>query len=146
MGCANLLFPFAFLYVSEHHFSPFQTSLARGVSICVTHIVICLFFGISLDFKSTYDLKYLFIRNSLMVVNQVVYTGMHFVLSFPLINSISITGPLIVFIIDYYLNGVTINRNQVIGIIIGFVGILININGDFLMTLTDETYEPKSTF
>lgn len=146
MTISNLLWPTSFIYVSQHHFSPIQTNLARGASICLSHILICLILGISLDFKSSKDVKYLLIRNTLIGFHQVVYTAMHFVLSFPLINSITITGPLFVFIIDYYINGVTINRVQAIGIAIGFAGILININGDFLMTLIDPTYEITSSF
>lgn len=146
MTISNLLWPTSFFYVSQHHFSPIQTNLARGLSICFTHIIICSFLGISLDFKSSQDIKYLLIRNTLIGFHQVVYTAMYFVLSYPLINSITITGPLFVFVIDYYINGITINRMQAIGIAIGFAGILININGDFLMTLIDPTYEITTSF
>lgn len=140
MVVGNLLWPMSFIYVSHHNFSPFQTILVRGTSICVTHIIICLYLGISLDFKSSYDIKHLNIRNVLIIIHQIIYTGMYFVLSFPLNNSISITGPLFVFVIDYYLNGVTINRNQIIGIIIGFTGIFLNINGEYIMKLIDPNY------
>lgn len=146
MTFSTLLWPLSFFYVSQHHFSPFQTNLARGVSICITHIIICKCLGISLDFKSKRDIKYLLIRSTLIGIHQIVYTGMHFVLSYPLINSITITGPLFVFIIDYYINGITITKMQVIGIAIGFIGVLININGDFLMTIIDPSYEIHSTF
>lgn len=146
MTIANLLWPLSFLYVSQHHFSPFQTNLARGASICITHILVCNYLGINLDFKSSRDIKYLIIRNSLIAIHQIIYTAMHFVLSFPLLNSISITGPLFVFIIDYYLNGITINRTQVIGIVVSFAGILININGDFLMTFIDPDFKINSSF
>ena len=97
MIVANFLWPISFIYVSHHNFSPFQTILVRGTSICITHILLFLYLGISLDFKLSYDLKYLNIRNGLILIHQVIYTGMYFVLSFPLNNSISITGPLFVF-------------------------------------------------
>lgn len=141
MSLANILFPVGFLFVSQHHFNPMQTNIARGTAIVFTHVLICMFFGIPLHFKSSRDIKYLLIRNTLVIIHQIVYTGMYFVLSYPLVNSIVITGPLFVFIIDYYVNGVTINNSQAIGIAIGFAGILININGDFLMTLVDPTYQ-----
>lgn len=140
MACANLVWPLSFLYVSQHHFSPFQTNLARGVAICFSHILLCSFLGIDLNFKSWKDIKYLLIRNTLIGMHQYFYSWLHFVLSFPLINSILITGPLFVFIIDYYLNGVTINRDQTWGIVISFVGILVNINGDLLMRIIDPTF------
>lgn len=129
MVTSNLLWPLSHLYVTEHHFSPFQTSLARGLSICLTHILICRLFGIDLDYKNSHDLKYLFLRNSLIIFHQLVYAGLYFILPFPLVNSITITGPLFVFVIDYYINNITITKGQAVGILIGFTGVLVNING-----------------
>jgi drug/metabolite transporter (DMT)-like permease len=140
MAIANLVWPLTYLFVSQHHFSPFQTNLARGTAICITHILICLYLGIDLNFKSWKDLKYLFLRNTLITIHQLFYAALHFVLSFPLLNSILITGPLFVFIIDYYLNGVTINQRQIWGIAISFVGILININGELIMKIIDPSF------
>lgn len=54
---------------------------------------------------------------------------MYFVVPSPIINVISLTGPLFVFILDYYLNGVAINSKQLYGIIIGFSGVLLTVNG-----------------
>jgi drug/metabolite transporter (DMT)-like permease len=140
MVTANLMWPLGFLYVTEHHFSPFQTSLARGLSICLTHILICRVFGIDLDFRSWHDIKYLFIRNSLIIFHQIVYAGLHFILPFPLVNSIIITGPLFVFVIDYYINNITITKGQAVGILIGFAGVLININGEYVMSVIDPSF------
>jgi drug/metabolite transporter (DMT)-like permease len=140
MAICNLIWPTSFLYVSQHHFSPFQTNMARGVAICFSHLLICYSLGIDLNYKSWKDIKYLFIRNTLIGLHQYFYNGLHYVLSFPLLNSILITGPLFVFIIDYYLNGVTINRDQILGIVISFVGILININGELLMKIIDPSF------
>lgn len=140
MAFCNLVWPLSFLFVSQHHFSPFQTNLARGVAICTSHIIICFFLGIDLNFKSWRDIKYLFVRNTLIGIHQYFYSALHYVLSFPLLNSTLITGPLFVFIIDYYLNGVTINKDQVWGIVISFVGILININGEMIMKIIDPSF------
>jgi drug/metabolite transporter (DMT)-like permease len=143
VSLANLLF---LLYVSQHGFSPFQTNFARGVCIFFTHIAIGSYLGIGLSFKNAHDFKYLLIRNSLFLIQQFVYAAMHYVLSFPLINSINISGPLFVFLLDYYLNGVTINRVQAVGIAVAFAGILLNINGDFLMSLLDPAFEITTTY
>ena len=117
-----------------------KTSLARGLSICLTHILICRVFGIDLDFKSWHDMKYLFIRNSIIIFHQIVYAGLHFILPFPLVNSITITGPLFVFVIDYYINNITITKGQAVGILIGFTGVLININGEYIMSIIDPSF------
>jgi drug/metabolite transporter (DMT)-like permease len=88
-----------------------------------------MYLGIDLHVKSAADMKNILLRNTLIGFHQLVYAAMHFVLSFPLVNSIIITGPLFVFVIDYYLNGVTINQTQILGIIVSFAGILLSING-----------------
>ena len=146
VSLANLLLPLGYLYVSQHGFSPFQTIFARGVCIFFTHIAIGQYLNIPLSFKTARDFKYLMIRNSLFFIQQLIYTAMHYVLSFPLISSISITGPLFLFITDYYINGVTINKVQAVGIVVSFIGIIININGDNLMTLIDPTFQISSNY
>jgi len=56
------------------------------------------------------------------------------------VNSITITGPLFVFVIDYYINNITITKSQAYGILIGFVGVLININGEYIMSWIDPSF------
>lgn len=146
MACANLVFPLSFLYVSQHHFSPFQTNLARGTAICFSHILIFYYLAIDINFKSWRDIKLLLIRNTLMGLHQYFYSWLHYVLSFSLLNSIFVTGPLFVFIIDYFLNGVTINRDQTWGIVVSFVGIFININGNLIMKIIDPSFQITTTY
>lgn len=120
--------------------------MARGTAVCVSHILICMCLGIDLHVKSAADMKNILLRNTLIGFHQLVYAAMHFVLSFPLVNSIIITGPLFVFVIDYYLNGVTINQTQILGIIVSFAGILVSINGELLMTLIEPSFTVTTTF
>ena len=103
---SNILFPLAFLYPNEHKFHPIENNLQRGIAVAFSHISICKIFGISLDFKSKSDLKYLFIRNTIILCQQFIYAGMYFVVSYPILNTINLIGPLAVFVLDYYINGV----------------------------------------
>lgn len=140
MFVINFLWPLSFIYVNEHKFSPFQTNLARGISIVVTHIFLCRLMGIDLNYKSSYDFKYLLIRNTLILFHQIVYAGMHFVVSLQVNNTISMSGPLFVFVIDYYINGVTINKKQAVGIVLGILGVILAVNADYFMSLLDNSY------
>jgi drug/metabolite transporter (DMT)-like permease len=102
--------------------------------------------GIELDFKSIFDLRQLFQRNTIMVLHQFYYFLLHFVLSLPTINTILLSGPLFVFILDYFLNGVTITKHQLASIAVGICGVAMTVNADLLMALIDPTYTPKSDF
>ena len=62
-----------------------------------------------LDIKSPSNMKYLMIRNIPMALHQMLYSFMYFVISYPILNTITATGPIFVFIIDYYMNGIAIN-------------------------------------
>jgi len=50
--------------------------------------------------------KYLLIRNTIVVAQQFVYTAMYFVVSYPVLNTINLIGPISVFFLDYLINGV----------------------------------------
>lgn len=106
MSVCNLMWPFWFYYVSSHNVSVWEITLARGAAISLSHMIILWFFGLASDFKSWLDLKYLFIRNSLVLIHQVLYSETHYYLPYPVTNTINLTGPLFVFVIDYYLNGI----------------------------------------
>lgn len=93
--------------------------------------------GISLDFKTSYDLKGLMVRNTAIFIHQVIYTGMFFVVSAPVNHTITISGPLFVFLIDYYINGVKINKKQATGVAMGIIGVIITVNAEYLMSLYD---------
>ena len=60
-----------------------------------------------------------------------------FVLPLPIIHTISSSGVLFVFMIDYLQNGVTINQKQAYGIIAGIVGVLLTTNGSLIMRYFD---------
>jgi drug/metabolite transporter (DMT)-like permease len=142
----NFMFPIGFIYPSGHNVPVAQTILCRGISIIITHITIFRIFNISADFPSPHNQKYLLIRNITMALHQILYTLMHFVISFPLVNTITSTGPIFVFLIDYYLNGVKINKAQMIGVIVGLLGVILVINGDYIMSLINDDYHTKTVF
>jgi hypothetical protein len=103
---SNILFPIAFIYPSEHKFHPVVNNLQRGIAIVGTHIIICKYFGISLDFPSKSDFKYLLMRNTIMLFHQIFYSAMYFVISYPILNTIMLVAPLSVFALDYYINNI----------------------------------------
>jgi drug/metabolite transporter (DMT)-like permease len=47
---------------------------------------------------------------------------------------------------DYYLYNITINRNQIIGIVAGVTGMLVTVNSTKIYLMFDDSFEPGSTF
>lgn len=56
------------------------------------------------------------------------------------VHTICGSGPIFVFILDYYLNGVQVNGKQVVGLMMGIVGLVLTINGGILMKWIHPTY------
>jgi drug/metabolite transporter (DMT)-like permease len=52
----------------------------------------------------------------------------HYYLSVSILQTINTVGPILVFVWDYYLYGIGINRRQFTGVIMGILGLLITIN------------------
>ena len=67
-----------------------------------------------------------------------------FVLPLPIVYSITVSGPIFVFIFDYYMNGIAINSKQLIGIIVGVSGLLLTINGRVLITYFDPSFNSET--
>ena len=52
----------------------------------------------------------------------------HYYLSVSVLQTINTVGPILVFVWDYYLHGIRINRRQFYGVALGIVGLLITTN------------------
>ena len=70
----------------------------------------------------------------------------HFILPQPVLYTLNCSGILVIYLFDYFLYGTSINFKQAIGIVIGFVGVLLNINGNLLKSWLDPGYEFHTTF
>lgn len=63
-----------------------------------------------------------------------------FILPLPIVHTINSSGAIFVFIIDYLLNGVQINKKQAVGILVGFIGVLIAGNGKLIISWLYKDY------
>ena len=68
------------------------------------------------------------------------------VLPLPIVHTLGASGNLFVFIWDYLINGVTVNREQLKGIVVGVIGVLLAINGRILLQIVDPDYEMETDF
>lgn len=65
-----------------------------------------------------------------------IYSGVislaQFILPLPIVHTINSSGVIFVFMIDYFINGIQINKRQAIGITVGLIGVLVMGNQRFL--------------
>ena len=85
-------------------------------------------------------------RAIVLTADTFVFANAQFYLPLPLVHTIGCTGTLYVFILDYYINSVKISKKQLSGIVIGFVGVILTINGEWMMDILDPEYNPTSEF
>ena len=76
-----------------------------------------------------------------MTFYSIIFSISQFVIPLPISHTISCSGVIFVFLIDYFINGVQINRNQCIGIIIGIIGVLMTGNSKIILLYFDSSYK-----
>lgn len=74
MITSNLMWPFWFYYVSDHNVPVWEIILARGAAITLSHLPILWMLGMAADFRTWFDLKYALIRNTLVLLHQILYS------------------------------------------------------------------------
>lgn len=123
-----------------------QTTLVR--SYCILGLSICIAYknNYRLDFKNPQDFKYVLTRNLIMLVYASIITASQFYIPLPIVFTLNSIGPLFVFVVDYFANGVKANSKQILGAICGFVGILFVINGNLLVKWNNPEYQYSSSF
>jgi drug/metabolite transporter (DMT)-like permease len=88
-----------------------------------------------MTYKNPYNFKILLLRSQLLTLYFVVFALTQFYLPQPIIQTINSCGPIFIFVLDYLINGVKITKSQSIGVLLAIIGVLITINGDYILEL-----------
>ena len=94
----------------------------------------------TLDYKYDINFKNLLKRNSIMVIHGLAIAAAQFYLPLPIVHTISFFAPIFIFIIDYFENGVRINKSQFYCLLAGVLGIICTINNDLVTKIIDPDY------
>ena len=131
------MFTFVNIYPIEHNFSAFETNIIRG--ICVILFTYWIAYRDHTDLYYVYRSSFwlLILRNICILTWVTMSVGSLYYLSLSVSNSINIFGSLSVFIWDSYIYGITINKNQKIGGVLGFLGAILIINSNYIYSLID---------
>ena len=128
-------FTISFLYVNEHKFHPVMTGLTRGMAVTFLSYIVGRYKGIDLTYPSGHNFKWQILRNSIMVIQGLAYAWVQFYLPLPIVLTLMSSSPIFTAIFDKILNGVHLNRIQVIWFVIAFVGVILTVNGSYLSFL-----------
>jgi drug/metabolite transporter (DMT)-like permease len=141
------LWTIGYIFPNEHKFHPVTTNLVRGITVTIISYIIARYQGIDLTFGSAHNFKYQMLRNSIMVLQGIVYAWCQFYLPLPIAVTLNSTSPIFATIFDRVLNGVSINRTQALWLTVAFLGVVLVANGEYLSYLmTGVVAEGSSTF
>ena len=129
MVVGPIFYSMGFVYSNEHQLHPTTTALVRGTTVILTTYILARAFNIDLAFKSPHNFKWQCIRNSIMIVQGLVYAWAQFYLPLPVAITLQSISPIFSAIFDKLLNGVNINRTQTIWLAVAFAGVVLTANG-----------------
>lgn len=140
------MFPMGFLYTNENKFNPFETLLLRGLVTTVINYMIVRHYKIEIDFSESKNFRILFIRNVIMAIQGLVFIWVQFYLPQPIVHTLASSGTMFIFFLDYFINGITITKKQLYGVMVGVVGVLFTVNGEFIMKFFYPDYTTTTEF
>ena len=145
VGFAACSFSAGFIYVNEMGFSPFMSGVVRGLSATLLCYSILRYQKKDTAFPSAYEFKWLFARNSIMMLHNVAYAMVQFFLPLPIAITLGAISPIFVYIYDYLIYGVTINRMQTVFVAVAVIGVVLTANGAYFVTLIDPSFSNQSS-
>ena len=81
-----------------------------------------------------------------MTIQGLVFIWVQFYLTQPIVHTLACSGTLFIFFLDYFINGITITKKQLYGVIIGVFGVLFTVNGEFIMRFFYPDYTTTTQF
>ena len=146
MTVATSVFALGFLYSNEHNFDVCETFLVRSISLIAINFAIARVYGMDLSYQDPYNFRILLARNFLVGIQNTMFTLAQFYLSQPIVQTMNTSSILFIFILDYFLNGVTLTKKQFYGVIFGILGVLLTVNGDLIISTINPGFERQSEF
>jgi drug/metabolite transporter (DMT)-like permease len=131
-GISQIMFPLSFIYANDHKVNPMETALLRGLASVFINFGIARYYDMTLDFKYDITFKNMLKRNVILVIHGLAIAAAQFYLPLPVVHTISFFSPIFIIILDYFENGVKINRKQLFCLLTGVLGIFCTVNEDLI--------------
>lgn len=107
---------------------------------------ICKYMNLQLQFRSALEFSVLFIRSFIFTVHSFVLCWSQVYLPLYIVHTISAFGPIFVCMLNYFIYGKVIVKQQIMGMLVAFCGILLTVNGRSILALLDPDYTFSSDF
>jgi len=106
----------------------------------ILNFAVVRYYGMGLDYKYDVNFKNILKRNIIVVIHGLVITAAQFYLPLPIVHTINFFAPIFVFIIDYFENGVRINKTQFYFLAFSVFGLLCTINSELVHKILDQNH------
>lgn len=146
VGIANFFWVTGFIYGNEHNMSFIQSQLSRYIMQALITYTICKYMNFQLQFRSALQFSVLFIRSFIFTVHSFVLCWSQVYLPLYIVHTISAFGPIFVCMLNYFIYGKVIVKQQIMGMVIAFCGILLTVNGRSILAFIDPDYHFTSDF
>lgn len=134
MILANTVWTVGLLVSAETEYATvFYIGIVRGIITVLSSYIIARAFGWRLDIRNKSDLRVSLIRAFITGVQQVVTVFAFYYLPPSLVYTITNIGPIIVFVIDYFKNGISVTPRQIAGVAVAAVGLIVAVNSLVIM-------------
>jgi drug/metabolite transporter (DMT)-like permease len=124
---------FGLMFAAENKKLDFvATTQWRGIATIIINAILCRYYGDTWDFHAS-DRSKLHMRNMLSSIQGLSLSlGLKY-LSEPIVHTISNSGPIIVYVMDYFRNGRKVGTRELWGIIISSIGIVVTVNASLIL-------------
>ena len=104
--------------------------MIRGFTTVIVIFLIARYQKVDLTFPSNHNFKWQFIRNTAILITNVVYSWSQFYLPLPVAVTLMSTSPIFATIFDRIIYGIALNGRQIFWLIVAFGGVLLTANGN----------------
>ena len=106
----------------------------RGLSLIIINYPICRIYQIRQDFPNKSDFRILIIRNLIISLQNLGIAYSMKYLQPQVVHTIANTGPIIVFVMDYFMFKTPITKKQFCGIFFAIIGVFLTVNSNLIMS------------
>lgn len=124
----------------------FQVVLAKGIIGTILNYIIIYYRQIPCHLHIAHTHKWLLIINSCILCYFYTLPLSQLYLPLPIVHTIGCSSIALVYLIDYFINGIKVSRNGVGGIILALFGVFIMANNRYFMRFIDSDYKFDTQF
>lgn len=134
MLLANLVYTVGLMIGAESQYgNVFYIAVVRGIITIISSYILAKAYGYPLDIRNSSDIKIIIIRGAITGFQQIIMGYAFYYLPPSLVHTITNIGPILVFVIDYFKNHVSVSKRQIMGVFVSSVGLIVAVNSLIIM-------------